>query len=372
MMAIGYLAVIIVMLQGGVLLISLFRGDIAQVSTCRLYGFILMICLSVIAFCTFPNDGTDLKRYYEILSEMHRYTPQELFSTWIYGSTPLTVLLFSFVHVLSIYNLLPGIATSLILFIHTYIVCSFVKKYSVRISCISLFVLVWLGIAGVRAVLTGVRQHLAVAFFALSVCQYFIKEKKNVGTVAFALAAVLIHTGTIPFVVLLLIYIFVRKHAIEAVVALYIAVLTFSNISFSNPYLLELQQKLIEYNDISYPDIRFFLVRIIVFAVMMILPVLNRQEAYSFGLEKYFPFYESLGILAIITLNNQILFDRIFTAQATVSLPMLYIFFDQGNLCRKKLNTVLAVLLLFLLSGIFAYQFVDLKTSWRLWNVLVS
>ena len=372
MVLLGELSAVILVVLGILLIFALFRKEKASVQVCQIVGGIACISLTVVPFTTFPNSGTDLRRYYEIISEMDYYTVPELFTTWIYGTTPLTVFLFFVVEKIGVYHLLPAIATFVIFTIQTYIVCRFVRTYHVRFSSVSLFVLTWIGISGLRAILTGVRQHLALALFSLAVCRLFMERKKGWRTIIIAICAILIHVGTIPLVATLLVYIFFEKFRTKAMLILFGMIAVFTNIKIPLSYFQYLQYKFAEYNEILYPDMRFFFVRIVFFIVLVIACYINRGSMQLLGLGDYTGFFCSLGILAMVFFGNQILFDRIFTAQATISFPVVYTLFDKGRIQNEKVNLLLLLLLLFLLCGVFAYQYVDLKTSWRFWSTILS
>lgn len=371
MLIIAYGAVGVAGLLFASLVIGLLYPKVLPPRTCCQWGAIATVVFSIIAFCTYPNDGTDLSRYYMLLEEFHRYSFSELMTEWLYATTPLTTLLFAIVEKINIYNFLPALATFLIFSIHTYIVSRQVKEYKMSTLSVSLYLLSWLGIAGVRAILTGVRQHLAVAVVALAADRLLVQKKKDLWSVAMLIMSIFIHVGTLPFVGLLALFMLkdVKTYYITITIIVMFAAI---NVDTGIPLLEYARQKFLGYQDIEYPDMRFFLVRILFLIVLILIWWRKNQQLNQMSLTAYSKCFFSVILFTVISFNNQMLFDRMFTGLVTISLPVFHCFADR--VLKKEKITVLALslVLLFLLAGIFAYQLVDLKTSWRLWGTILG
>lgn len=355
-----------------VLICLIFSSEKAIERKVKIAGVIMALTFSMIAFMTYPNEGTDLRRYYEILDQMELYSTGELFSEWIYASTPVTVILFLIVKFLNIYNMLPFIAALITILCYTLIITNFVKIYSPSYATISIFILVVVAIYGLRALLTGVRQALAVAILCTAIYRIYVEKRFDWKSCLALTLSPLIHVGVIPVALLIIAIRIIKKRWVLAVALYGIGLQLIAYVRISNPYIRYIQNKFLEYNEIEYPDIRFFIVRIAIFVILGILSVANEKAINKLGLAAYNRFILSSCLIAVISFTNQMLFDRIITIIAASILPTLFCVMEKTSIRMKKFNSAVVCLLLFCICGVFAYQIVDLRASWRLWTVILQ
>jgi len=352
------------------LILSLFVN--IKASTKQLFFLFSLSALSLgfIAFGTFPNEGSDLSRYYVELENMRQGGLDYVNENSLYKNTILTNFLFYAVSLTDTNNLLPFFSTVLTFLIFSYVVIKETKKYNIKSSVLSLFILTFFSIIFFRAFLTGIRQHLALSIMLLAIYRDFIENKKDFKTILIYLIPLLIHVGTIPIIIIrMLYYLFKGKiYKMKYLLLFWTALIPFISIILvnTNSYFSFIYEKLINYQDNDYPDMRLYIILIIfLFVILLIAKIVSNEKKLlvEFKLVNYTKFYILLLIFTVGSINIHHLFSRMLSFSVYMLLPLLFVFY---KVIDKRFKPLFTGLILFLIIGLFIYQLIDAKTSWRL------
>lgn len=330
----------------------------------------LILSLTIIAFFTYPNPGSDLSRYYVELSILKNISLQQALLNSLYSSTPLTTIFFWIIAQVGIFNLLPCLATSISFILIFKVLLEEKKIVHLSNQLFSLFILLFICIFSLRAALTGVRQITSYALLLLAVyIDFFSQKKYTSGLKLFLyLLPVLVHMGTLPYLLLRIIIIFIKDRSKIYLIALWCILIPFFDFlaNNSNELIRSSYEKLLGYSEIDYPDIRLLIVKIIVFVLFGYLLHKNKR-IYEKKYNQYIRYSLSILCFGIGAFSVPHLFDRTINFFILIGLP----FFSSGfhNIDNKR-KYIAYVILFVLIFGLLLYWFVDLKSSWRLIPVI--
>ena len=362
------LSIIYLLFMVVLLILGLFVN--VKATTKQLYFLFILSALSLgfIAYGTFPNEGSDLSRYYIEIENMRHRGLEYVFNDFLYKNTILTNVFFYLISLTNNNHLLPFFSTILTFSIFSYVVIKVTKRYNIKISVLSIFILSFLAIIFLRPILTGVRQHLALSIMLLAVFKDFNENKRDFKTILLYILPLLIHTGTIPIIIIRILYLFKGKfYKIRYLLLGWTFLIPFLSIIFlnTNNYLSETFEKLLGYQYSDYPDMRLFIILILILLLILYLVKTvskEKKNLQDFKLEDYTKFYILLLIFTVGCIDIHHLFSRMLSFCIYMLLPILFLFYKND----RKTKTIVTFLFLFLIFGLLLYQIIDAKTSWRL------
>lgn len=339
------------------LLIQFF--NIKKLRIFSMVGSVLVIVSAMfMAYSTYYGTGSDLHRYYEMLET---FNGKSFDYAQKYGTYKNTILANAFFWVIAQtgdYKLLPFITIGVTISIIIYIIRKEIQVRNTNVNVGCLFFLLVIAVTGIQAFISGIRQHLAVAIFALATYRDMRLGKKDLFTFLLYIVTCMVHLVAVFFVVIRLCSLI--KSNIKYVFLLWgLFIPLLETITSSSKYIEEAIFKLLEYQTIDDVDYRFIVVQacVLLLTTFKLLYVKKRgvKNEYLNLLEVFIIF--SFGSLPIVHL-----FSRQVQATIFLSLPLLSEFYEKSTrnawLVTNYLNT-------FFIVGLIAYQLVFAINYWQ-------
>lgn len=317
--------------------------------------FLLNLALCVIAFFSTDNsDGWDLNRYYDGIDDLRGKSFKYALQYGMYKETVLANLLFFIVSRTSNNAWLQVFSTSISFGILSYILIDRKEKKGNALSTILFYFFCFFGVISFSTVLLGVRWILAMSFTALALYLEQEKHKKITGYVCYAVS-VLFHYGVFLFIIVRVIS-FIKFSFIKYLLLFFTLLVPYVGEFFQNNPLLSLAyQKLQLYTGMSIGDIRVWMVYL--------------------GYLLLFAIIEIIGSKKLKNTTNYIGQNFIASVIGSVGIPHLltrsiglYYYAFSGSIIdvlEDKKNKYIRWILFILSLGMYAYQFVFIKTYWR-------
>lgn len=361
-------SIIYLLLMVILLILSLFVNIKVSTKQSYLLSALSALSLGVIAYGTFPNEGTDLSRYYVELDIMRQFGLDYVYNSSLYKDTFIINMIFYLISLTNNNNLLPFISTVIIFLFFFHVIIQEQKKFNINSTVVSLFILSFIAVIFLRPLLTGVRQHLALTILLFAFYRELIQNKKNISTLLIYIIPTLIHVQTVPILIVRLLFLFKGKiYKLRYLLPFWsLLIPVFSFVSQKNNYLSYSYEKLLGYQENEYPDIRLYITVIVFFGLLFFLAsTVSKEKAIlcSLNLEKYMKFYNLLLLFTVGCFPIPHLFARMIGFSTYMSLPILFVFFQVLN---RRYKSMISFLFLFIIVGLLAYQMVDAHVSWRL------
>ncbi|MGF3182948.1 EpsG family protein [Facklamia sp. P12934] len=221
----------------------------------------------------------------------------------------------------------------------------FKKNYNVKFVSIALYVFSIISVSSLLGLTTGIRQNTAWAFLAFSIFYDFFEiKKKNYISFVLYLIPVLIHTSTIPFIILRIILILIKKiPSLKYFLILWpISLFFIVRFDFSNQGLFHSAIKtLIHHETREYIVTAKFLVAMIIYPIYFHISFeLNKlgtkNKIFSKSYHNYFVMVILFGMSSIMVPT---LFERTIELLMFISLPF-YSYLDGIKFPLKKLELI--------------------------------
>ena len=332
---------------------------------------VLTICLGIIAFSTYPSDGTDLNRYYVEVNLMRILGPDYAFSEGLYHTTPVANFLFYIVSCTNVNNLLPCIS-ALILFLFVFVgSIKLINQLNISVKYFFLFFCLFIAVCSLRAMLTGVRQGLACSIMAMAVILDLVLKKNKAACGVLYLCAILVHMGILPVLLVRFLMFGLEKSKMKILLIFWSFLIPLMDFlaDNSNEYIEDAYNKILGYGEIEYPDQRLLIAKSAIFLILFILAIYASYKKENNTLHKFQHFYLMLSFFTIGAYGIPHLYERMITFSCFISLPVLY---GGLNIIEKKKRQFIVCIFLFIIAGLLAYWCIDLKTSWRLTTVIYN
>ena len=326
----------------------------------KILYLMLGIALMAMAYSIWPGKGSDLSRYFNILSHLCSMSFKEALKSGYYNSTPITNIFMWLISKTGNNKLLPCISTGIIVF-NIYLLIRVEERSTEKyIYNDSLYLFLIFSVATLLAITTGVRQNWMVTVYALAVYREYIKGKKDVCTILLYVASCMIHTSAIMLVFVRLCS-FVRGRKKFIFFAWIVIAPLFERLSNVQGVLGEAVSKFYGYQAIGSEglDIRYLIARM---GILVVLAIMWWKVKDISDREEYINFYGTLLIISFGSVSVAHLFSRMANVAVYTSLPLLDDFYESASPRDAFWSKVC---LLFLSVGLFIYHYVLIKNSVR-------
>lgn len=363
------ISIIYIIMLAILLLIGLINNVKVTKNQLNIIIVFAIISLSIVAFCSYPNQGTDLSRYYTELTNMRNHGLEYVFNESLYHETYLANLLFYIVSLTGINGLLPAISTALTLLCFLYVLKKEIFIFKPSSKIVVLYILSFISIVVLRALLTGVRQHWGWSFILLAIYFDFLSTPQRKKTsILFYLSSIFIHVGTLPIILVRIFYALTRKYkkAKYLIVLWPLFIASFENISKLLGGIFEYAyEKLFIYVDIEYTDMRLYVIRIIFYLIIVFCAFFiykTNPTSMNLKTKNYLNFSLYILIFGLASFNISHMFSRFITFSSYLAFPIFVLFFNNIN---KKIRSIFFIIFIFIITGLLLYQIVDFRASWR-------
>lgn len=320
-----------------------------------LCSIFIMACCIVAFYSTDKSEGEsgwDLNRYYADINAMRGKDIKFAMHNGMYKNTILTNLLFFFVSRLNNNAWLQVFSTLISGCILFYLISSINSSDTYKQSTILFYVLLYFGLIGFATTLLGVRWVMAISFCALGRQLGRNKKFGIINEFICCAIALCIHYGVIFYLFVRLISVFKNKVITLFLLFSMVIILALGKLAVNIQYFNALYNKFLEYIKISCPDIRVFIVEIVVLFVYCIgeYQISNKKTNLD-GFPRNM-LAATIGIIAVYHLFSRMLGLYTFTCMDDVMEIV------ENN---KIIRFILAVVII----GLLSYQLVFMKTYWR-------
>ena len=282
--------------------------------------FLLSVSIGVIVFHLIPTKEMDLYRYYNLIN-LHRIYPVDIKKEILNNSDPITYFLIFFISNLKSNGFLPFVAVILYYNLFYISIEKILKNLNLNKTEYNKSLLYLLSISVIATIASGIRFGLATALFSCSLA--FLTNKQRIKGYVFMVLSILSHS-TLIFAAIIYLIINLKKNKIGLKDYIFlIIVLIFPSfltkiISYLSmiSFLSSLSQKLGYYYTFYFPGGTWYIFRIIIFILNLILLFKTKKIKFDnpyinsiINLQTY------LAIISIFTLpyyNISIRFINLF------------------------------------------------------------
>ena len=327
-------------------------------NTYSLLAILFTLVIAFMAYSSYYGNGGDIKRYYDIMRGMEGKSFAWAHENGFYKNTILTNFLFWAIAQTGNYQLLPMFASSFTTIASFYIISREQRITNVSSCAICVYFLQIFAVATLAAILSGVRQTMAVSLFAVAVYRDFIEKKKNILTIICYLLTCTLHVATL-FFLLIRLCAFVKGKMKWIFLLWGLLIPLLEKYSESEGLFGEAIDKLFLYQDIETLDIRFILARLAILCLLYYMIIKLKQKNHN---DRYLNFLEVFIVFSFGSIFVQHLFSRQMTALVHISFPLLVRYY---NACSKNRWEMVQAINTFLCLGLFAYQVVFAINYWQ-------
>lgn len=321
-------------------------------------GFVFVVGMMLIAYSTWLGEGSDLARYYNILSQMKGKSLAWAMENSVYKNTVIVNAFMWMIAQTGINQLLPALSTGIILVNMIYFIHLENQRDTLELSTQLTYWMVYFAIATFSAIMTGVRQNWMISLFAIAVHRDVIQKKRGILTIIMYAMACLIHNSA-------LLLVSVRLASLTRGWIRYV----FLGWSLLIPYAErftqlegifgEAAERLDYYQGVEGIDIRLLIAKTAVLAMVFVVLCLTKNKEKK---NSYYGFMEMLVIFTASAVGVQHVYSRLINAVTVCCLPLLA---DFKRRTRNTIWVLLVISLLVVCLGLFSYQLTAISNYWE-------
>lgn len=321
-----------------------------------LCSIFIMACCIVAFYSTDKSEGEsgwDLNRYYADINAMRGKDIKYAMHNGMYKNTILTNLLFFFVSRLNNNAWLQVFSTAVSLMIFFHIIISIKTEEKYKLSTVLFYILLYFSLLSFATILLCVRWIMAISFCTLG----FYKNKNGTGVIKeiiCCVVAVFIHYGVIYYLFVRILSIFHSKIPSYLLLGIMLLIPLVGRLTINFPYLSSIYNKFIGYKQLTFSDVRVFIVELsvlILYCICWYIVYKKKKESNVF--------YRNCLAAIIGVLPVYHLFSRMLGIYTFVNCDgMMEIIDDKSNYLIKVAFSIIMI-------GMFTYQLVFMKSFWR-------
>lgn len=318
--------------------------------------FILALCF--MSYRVWPGLGSDLERYFQIMDITRGTSFHEALLYGFYRTTVITNIFMWFVARIGDNHLLPLLSTIIVIGNIFYLIYLEQKRTTLLQSAKFSYLLIVFSVVTLMAITTGIRHAWMISLYAIAVYRDFMLNKKDFTTVILYIAACMIHTSALVFI--LVRFLALLKGNSRLLILLWILLAPFlQHFAESGGLVGEAVGKFFAYQEFGAEglDIRWRIAR---FGMLITLAAMCYMQRKSPAEKEYTNFYWTLILFTFGAVSVPVLHFRLIDAVSITSLPIINNFYKTQT---PQTVFIFKIVLTILCLGLFAYHGVFIKTS---------
>lgn len=346
-------------------IISLF-GVMYSNSKQKIYLLVIIIFIASICFNVVPHSNklVDLYRHYDLMDNIGQYSLPELFTnkvitTNVIYDSPLSFLTMYLIAITQKFGFLPFLSILITYSLFFNIILDFSKQNHISKNVVTFAYLFVISIYPFLAILSGIRNNIAIALFCHATFKILICNKNNSKYYFMLFGSALIHNSLIIPIALFILNKCNKKkirfgiRTICLIWAIFIPFLKKVFIMINNNYFKSLSNKLgTLINTMNAEGVQWYylVISIIIFGFFLWFYKVNYKEEY-FKYKEYSNLVQLVLLFTIGSIFNTTLLTRMFYLLTILIIPLLMQF-------MKKINNqkMIVLYLVFIVMYISSYK----------------